>query len=173
MVITYLGKEKSSYSFIQAFHVTTIKIRLPTTKQRSLPSHLLTMCNDIYTWYLDCGCSIYQNTFECHVARRCQATDGLTLRETVPLPAPPPRIPPGLLSCKRNAATRPVWGECPACRRPAAKGADALKKKKKTKKRDGMQLEVPKAGGALVLPSSNTTSTLGSGIESSVDTSGK
>ncbi|KAI1248014.1 hypothetical protein MGN70_010262 [Eutypa lata] len=131
------------------------------------------MCNDIYTWYLDCGCSIYQNTFECHVARRCQATDGLTLRETVPLPAPPPRIPPGLLSCKRNAATRPVWGECPACRRPAAKGADALKKKKKTKKRDGMQLEVPKAGGALVLPSSNTTSTLGSGIESSVDTSGK
>ena len=89
------------------------------------------MCNDIYNKYLECNCEVYQNTFQCNIARRCQPTDDLLLQgEPVVLPAQRSKIPPGLL-CDRKKATRPVHGSCPKCQRKAAK-AESLSREDKS-----------------------------------------
>ncbi|KAI3341681.1 hypothetical protein F4824DRAFT_449667 [Ustulina deusta] len=77
------------------------------------------MCTEVYQLFGDIRCQHkeYQNTFPCHVARRCRADDDQLLKEPVFLPAKPPNVPPGLLGCKVRKATRPVTGECRDCSR--------------------------------------------------------
>ncbi|KAI1158306.1 hypothetical protein F5B18DRAFT_100043 [Nemania serpens] len=75
------------------------------------------MCTEVYSLFGDTDCQHkeYQNTFPCHVARRCHPDDDQLLREPVFLPARPPNIPPGLLGCKVRKATRPTKGKCRNC----------------------------------------------------------
>ncbi|KAI1300762.1 hypothetical protein F5Y03DRAFT_363463 [Xylaria venustula] len=77
------------------------------------------MCTEIYNLFGDIQCQHreYQNTFPCHVARRCHAGDDHLLKEPVFLPAKPPIVPPGLLGCQVRRATRPVAGKCRECKR--------------------------------------------------------
>ncbi|KAI0145295.1 hypothetical protein GGR57DRAFT_480814 [Xylariaceae sp. FL1272] len=77
------------------------------------------MCTEVYMSFDDPSCSHkqYQNTFPCHIVRRCHPSDDQLLREPVFLPQPPPNIPPGFLGCKMLRATRPVKGKCLECRR--------------------------------------------------------
>ncbi|KAI0965976.1 hypothetical protein F4678DRAFT_466940 [Xylaria arbuscula] len=77
------------------------------------------MCTEIYNLFGDIQCQHkeYQNTFPCHVARRCHVGDDHLLNEPVFLPAKPPSVPPGLLGCKVRRATRPVAGTCRDCNR--------------------------------------------------------
>ena len=80
------------------------------------------MCNDIYNKFQECGCRVYQNTFQCHVVRRCGPEEDLLLPAGPPvhLPARTSKVPPGLLQgCERKVATRPQQGMCPACRKTA------------------------------------------------------
>ncbi|KAI1260852.1 hypothetical protein F5Y18DRAFT_243802 [Xylariaceae sp. FL1019] len=77
------------------------------------------MCTEVYMCFDDPCCSHreYQNTFPCHIVRRCHPTDDQLLREPVFLPQPPPRMPPGFKGCKMRRASRPVKGKCRECRR--------------------------------------------------------
>ncbi|RWA13645.1 hypothetical protein EKO27_g1477 [Xylaria grammica] len=77
------------------------------------------MCTEVYNLFGDIKCQHkeYQNTFPCHIARRCSADDDQPLKEPIFLPARPPNVPPGLLGCKVRRATRPVTGKCRDCRR--------------------------------------------------------
>ncbi|KAI1499442.1 hypothetical protein F5X99DRAFT_284525 [Biscogniauxia marginata] len=85
------------------------------------------MCIEVWTRFADCRHKQYQNTFPCHIARRCQPGDDMLLGEPVFLPARPPRMPPGLLDCHVRVATRPCAGTCAECRknklRPKQEGA--------------------------------------------------
>ncbi|KAI0137198.1 hypothetical protein BJ170DRAFT_711292 [Xylariales sp. AK1849] len=74
------------------------------------------MCNEVHMRFQECRHRCYQNTYLCHVARRCSETEDMLLDEAQFLPTRPSKIPPGLLSCKTNVATRPVPGYCPECR---------------------------------------------------------
>ncbi|KAI0518562.1 hypothetical protein F5B22DRAFT_599712 [Xylaria bambusicola] len=85
------------------------------------------MCTEVYNLFGDTSCQHkeYQNTFPCHVAKRCGAGDDqLLLKETVFLPTRPPNVPPGLLGCKVRKATRPVAGKCRDCTRGRTQAAD-------------------------------------------------
>ncbi|KAI1112942.1 hypothetical protein F5Y14DRAFT_236198 [Nemania sp. NC0429] len=75
------------------------------------------MCIEVYNLFGDADCrhKEYQNTFPCHVARRCHPGDDQLLREPVFLPARRPNVPPGLLGCKVRKATRPMTGKCRRC----------------------------------------------------------
>ncbi|KAI1201612.1 hypothetical protein F5X97DRAFT_331325 [Nemania serpens] len=75
------------------------------------------MCTEVYSLFGDTDCrhKEYQNTFPCHIARRCHPDDDQLLREPVFLPARPPKLPPGLLGCKVRKATRPTMGKCRGC----------------------------------------------------------
>ncbi|KAI5923824.1 hypothetical protein F4810DRAFT_667640 [Camillea tinctor] len=75
------------------------------------------MCNQVWTRFLDCQHKEYQNTFPCHVARRCRPDDDMLLAEPVFLPTAPPSIPPGMLNCQIRTATRPSRGFCLECRK--------------------------------------------------------
>jgi hypothetical protein len=77
------------------------------------------MCTEVYNLFDDPDCKHreYQNTFACHIVRRCNENDNQTLKKTVFLPTNPPKVPPGLFDCKMRRATRPVAGKCPDCRR--------------------------------------------------------
>lgn len=77
------------------------------------------MCNEIWNLFQACQCRVFQNTFPCHLARRCQPDDDLLLAEPIFLPAKEPKLPPGLLDCKQRKATRPVPGLCSRCKRAA------------------------------------------------------
>ncbi|KAI1184720.1 hypothetical protein F5B17DRAFT_410979 [Nemania serpens] len=75
------------------------------------------MCTEVYRLFSDPDCQHkeYQNTFPCHIVRRCHPDDDQLLKEPVFLPARPPNIPPGLLGCKVRKATRPMMGKCRGC----------------------------------------------------------
>jgi hypothetical protein len=47
------------------------------------------MCTEVYNIFGDTECrhKVYQNTFRCHVARRCHPDDDQLLKEPVFLPA--------------------------------------------------------------------------------------
>lgn len=94
-----------------------LTLTLPTTLPHASAS--ATMCTEVYTIFSDPECTHkeYQNTFPCHVVRRCNEDDDQLLREPVFLPTRPPNIPPGFLGCKVRKATRPVAGKCRACRK--------------------------------------------------------
>ncbi|CAJ2510701.1 Uu.00g063260.m01.CDS01 [Anthostomella pinea] len=75
------------------------------------------MCTEVWTRFLDSDCNHrqYQNTFACHIVRRCGPSDDQLLTEPVFLPAKPPKIPPGFLGCKLRVATKPEKGKCREC----------------------------------------------------------
>ncbi|KAI0876352.1 hypothetical protein GGS24DRAFT_238251 [Hypoxylon argillaceum] len=75
------------------------------------------MCTEVYNIFSDIECrhKEYQNTFPCHVARRCHPDDDQLLKEPIFLPARPPNVPPGLFGCKVRRATRPIMGKCRSC----------------------------------------------------------
>ncbi|KAI5864150.1 hypothetical protein GGS23DRAFT_595795 [Durotheca rogersii] len=75
------------------------------------------MCVEIWTISRDPDChhKIYQNTFPCHVARRCDAGDDMLLDKPKFLPDRPTKLPPGMLGCTRRVATRPRDTKCPEC----------------------------------------------------------
>ncbi|KAI0426994.1 hypothetical protein F5Y09DRAFT_46146 [Xylaria sp. FL1042] len=77
------------------------------------------MCTEVYSIFGDPECQHqeYQNTFPCHIVRRCRADDDQLLKEPVFLPAKLPNVPPGLLGCKMIRAMRPVAGNCRDCGR--------------------------------------------------------
>lgn len=59
------------------------------------------MYNNFYWRFQDCGHRTLQNTFHCHIARRCSPDDDMLVVEAVFLPQQP-RILVGLLDCKQN-----------------------------------------------------------------------
>ncbi|KAL7624467.1 hypothetical protein AAE478_006032 [Parahypoxylon ruwenzoriense] len=75
------------------------------------------MCVEIWTIFRDPNCHhrIYQNTFPCHVARRCSGGDDLILEKSKFLPDKQTKIPPGFLQCRRKIATKPKDTRCPEC----------------------------------------------------------
>ncbi|KAI0015627.1 hypothetical protein F4780DRAFT_64253 [Xylariomycetidae sp. FL0641] len=75
------------------------------------------MCTDVWTLFTDPSCNHtqYQNTFECHIVRRCSATDDMLLSETKFLPDQRGRVPLGMMDCKLRKATRPQSGKCREC----------------------------------------------------------
>ncbi|KAI0106973.1 hypothetical protein GGR51DRAFT_516972 [Nemania sp. FL0031] len=77
------------------------------------------MCTEVYSLFSDTDCrhKEYQNTFPCHIARRCHPDDDQVLKEPIFLPARPPNVPPGLLGCMVRRATRPRTGKCRGCTR--------------------------------------------------------
>ncbi|KAI1076501.1 hypothetical protein F5B20DRAFT_584163 [Whalleya microplaca] len=85
------------------------------------------MCIEVWIRYreADCDHRQYQNTFLCHIARRSQPDDDLVMEHTVHLPEKLPKIPPGLLDCKRRIATKPIDGRCPECLKKARKANTA------------------------------------------------
>ncbi|KAK7747012.1 hypothetical protein SLS62_009269 [Diatrype stigma] len=115
----------------------------------------------------------------CHHVRRCNPWDFLTLPATVALPAPLPKIPPGLMGCTVKEITRPQWGDCPACTRKkenaaavarakaradADGNADAPedgtdKNKKEEEKKKLRHVTVTRVGGVPVLSLSDFTFT--------------
>lgn len=73
------------------------------------------MCNNIYWRFRECGHRELQNTFPCHIARRCQpGEDMLLARGPVNLPILP-RIPIGLLDCRQRTLIKGRAGWCPDC----------------------------------------------------------
>ncbi|KAI0010607.1 hypothetical protein F4779DRAFT_616414 [Xylariaceae sp. FL0662B] len=110
------------------------------------------MCIEVWNRFRDADCHhrVYQNTFPCHIARRLQPEDDLILEHTAFLPTRPPKIPPGLLDCKRSIATRPTDGKCPEC----------LKKARKAEK--------AKAAGTQAIPPSNSTSSMSSALDNAM-----
>ncbi|KAI1428383.1 hypothetical protein F5Y12DRAFT_711019 [Xylaria sp. FL1777] len=85
------------------------------------------MCTEVYNIFghIMCQHKEYQNTFPCHIARRCRADDDQLLKEPIFLPAKPPNIPPGLLGCKVRKAIRPVTGKCQDCSRQQIQAAQS------------------------------------------------
>ncbi|GAW27129.1 hypothetical protein SAMD00023353_7300100 [Rosellinia necatrix] len=85
------------------------------------------MCIEVYNLFGDASCrhKEYQNTFPCHIARRCRATDDQLLKEPIFLPARPPNLPPGLLGCQMRRATRPVTGKCRICHKKESRAEKA------------------------------------------------
>ncbi|KAI0802300.1 hypothetical protein GGR55DRAFT_666377 [Xylaria sp. FL0064] len=77
------------------------------------------MCTEVYNLFGDPKCQHkeFQNTFPCHIARRCRADDDQLLNEPVFLPTKPPSVPPGLFGCKISKETRPIAGKCRDCSR--------------------------------------------------------
>ncbi|KAI1412448.1 hypothetical protein F5Y13DRAFT_47406 [Hypoxylon sp. FL1857] len=73
------------------------------------------MCIEIWNTFQLCNHKVYQNTFPCHVARRCAPDEDLLLERSKFLPDKPPKIPPGLLECKLRVATRPKNSKCQEC----------------------------------------------------------
>lgn len=126
------------------------------------------MCNDVYNKFLECGCQVLQNTFECHIVRRCAPTDDLLLRgPPVALPARPSRVPPGMLGCERKVATRPVHGSCPRCQKAAAKAESREDKSSSSSSSAAAataMLATPTRQGAMVSASPGS----GSGVSSSM-----
>ncbi|ORY64248.1 uncharacterized protein BCR38DRAFT_409631 [Pseudomassariella vexata] len=80
------------------------------------------MCTEVQTLHHECQHRQYQNTYHCHIARRCDEKDEMILIQPTLLPTPPSKIPPGLLSCKRRVATRPTQGLCLECKRKRLAG---------------------------------------------------
>ncbi|KAI3317609.1 hypothetical protein HD806DRAFT_550386 [Xylariaceae sp. AK1471] len=89
------------------------------TYQPTLPhvTAYLIMCTEVYNLFSDSECKHkkYQNTFPCHVVRRCNPDDDQLLEKPVFLPAKRPKVPPGLFGCNVRKATRPVAGKCRDC----------------------------------------------------------
>ncbi|OTA88085.1 hypothetical protein M434DRAFT_15139 [Hypoxylon sp. CO27-5] len=79
------------------------------------------MCIEIWNSFQLCNHRVYQNTFPCHIARRCSPEDDLLLERPKFVPDKPPKIPPGLLECKLRVATRPKNSRCPECIRAEQK----------------------------------------------------
>ncbi|KAI1278657.1 hypothetical protein F5Y07DRAFT_360658 [Xylaria sp. FL0933] len=81
------------------------------------------MCTEVYNLFGDPKCQHkeFQNTFPCHIARRCRADDDQLLNEPVFVPTKPPSVPPGLFGCKVSKATRPITGKCRDCSRQQRK----------------------------------------------------
>ncbi|KAI2620129.1 hypothetical protein GGS26DRAFT_595021 [Hypomontagnella submonticulosa] len=83
------------------------------------------MCIQVYNKYQLCDHKVYQNTSPCAVAARCSSKDDLLLTHTKFLPDQKPRMPPGMLGCKVQKATRPKDGKCPECTRQERQGKSA------------------------------------------------
>ncbi|OTA65150.1 hypothetical protein K449DRAFT_431736 [Hypoxylon sp. EC38] len=83
--------------------------------------HPEAMCIEIWNSFQLCNHRVYQNTFPCHIARRCAPEDDLLLERPKFVPDNPPKIPPGLLECKLRVATRPKNSRCPECIRAEQK----------------------------------------------------
>ncbi|KAI0121438.1 hypothetical protein F4776DRAFT_630850 [Hypoxylon sp. NC0597] len=79
------------------------------------------MCIEVWNSFQLCNHKAYQNTFPCHIARRCAPEDDLLLERPKFVPDDFPKIPPGLLGCKLRIATRPKNSRCPECIRAERK----------------------------------------------------
>lgn len=85
------------------------------------------MCIEVRTYYNSCGHYRYQNTYLCYVVQRCAPGDAkMAMDRALALPAPPSRVPPGLLNCKMRRAARPVDDVCGDCAGAVHSGMGAL-----------------------------------------------
>ncbi|KAK6955001.1 hypothetical protein Daesc_002631 [Daldinia eschscholtzii] len=84
------------------------------------------MCIEIWNTFRGCNHRVYQNTSPCHVARRCDSRDDMLLEKTKFLPDKQPKLPPGLLECKRRTALKPKDSACPECAKEQRRAATTV-----------------------------------------------